>query len=91
MDREQLVHLCALARLSLSDGELEAFETKFNSMLAFTQTVLAYQPVSEGHPLTLIEKLDLRRDVAQDFDWPQSAAHDYRVPMVIDFEAGGEG
>lgn len=91
MDRDQLVHLCGLARLSLEEGELEAFEAKFNSMLAFTQTVLSYEAVTEGHPLALIEKLELRRDVPDEFSWPDGTAHDYKVPMVIDFEAGGEG
>ncbi len=91
MDRDHLLHLCALARLDLAESEREAFEAKFNSMLNFTQKVLAYEPQSGGEPLTLIEKLELRRDVPVDFEWPAGCQHDYRVPMVIDFEAGGEG
>ncbi|MCC7477630.1 hypothetical protein IT575_04145 [bacterium] len=91
MDREDLLHLCALARLDLDQAELEAFEGKFNSMLSFTQKVLAYEPAGDAEPLTLIDKLELRRDVARDFEWPEQTVHDYQVPTVIDFEAGGEG
>lgn len=88
MDREQLIHLCTLARLKLTEGEIEAFETKFNSMLNFTQTVLSYEPQSGGPPLTLIDSLEPRRDLPGDCEWPAGTVHDYRVPRII---AGADG
>jgi aspartyl/glutamyl-tRNA(Asn/Gln) amidotransferase C subunit len=89
MDREQLLHLCNLARLKLAETDIEAFEAKFGSMLDFVHKMMAYQPDGSGPPLTLIEELELRPDQPRDFDWPAGTTHEYRVPRIINF-AGGE-
>ena len=82
-------HLCELARLELEAEELVEFERKFSSMLHFVEQVQAYEPQTEGAPLALIDRLDLRNDDVQRFDWAQDTRHDYRVPKIIDFEGGG--
>jgi len=78
-----------LARLQLSPDELVEFERKFARLLEFVEKTQEYQPQSEGPPLTLLPHVDLRRDHSSPFDWPAEAAHDYRVPRIIDFEGGG--
>jgi Asp-tRNA(Asn)/Glu-tRNA(Gln) amidotransferase C subunit len=86
MDRAALEHLCALSRLQLSADELIEFERKFARLLEFVEITQYYEPKSEGPPLTLLPQVDLRRDHSSPFEWPDSAAHDYRVPQIIDFE-----
>ena len=89
MDRQTFEKLCGLARLELSADELVEFERKFSRLLGFVEQVRAYTPVTEGPPLTLAERVELRRDTAADFEWPEGFKHDYRVPQIIDFEGGG--
>jgi aspartyl/glutamyl-tRNA(Asn/Gln) amidotransferase C subunit len=89
MDRQTFEKLCELARLELTDAELVEFERKFNRLLGFVEQVQAYTPQSAGPPLTLAERVELRRDNIADFEWPEGFKHDYRVPQIIDFEGGG--
>ena len=89
MDRQLFSHLCELARLELSEQEAGEFEHKFARLLGFVEQVQAYTPQTEGPPLTLKERVDLRPDTAAGFDWPEGTPHDYRVPQIIDFEGGG--
>jgi Asp-tRNA(Asn)/Glu-tRNA(Gln) amidotransferase C subunit len=89
MDRRQLDHLCTLARLHLADDEIAEFERKFTRLLVFVEAIQAYQPQTEGAPLTLKESVGLRLDTKRGFSWPEGTAHDYKVPRIIDFEGGG--
>jgi aspartyl/glutamyl-tRNA(Asn/Gln) amidotransferase C subunit len=89
MEREKLLHLCELARLTLAESELEAFAVKFGSMLGFVEQMMGYEPHGDAPPLTLIDKLEFRPDMAVDAQWPAGTVHDYQVPRIIDF-AGGE-
>jgi Asp-tRNA(Asn)/Glu-tRNA(Gln) amidotransferase C subunit len=89
MERRAFDHLCELARLTLGRDELEEFERKFERLLEFVEQVQGYSPQSSGPPLTLVEKVELRRDAPLSFDWPEDTVHEYRVPTVIDFEGGG--
>lgn len=89
MDRQAFEHLCELSRLRMSDREVAEFERKFKSMLQFVEQAQAYKPLSDEPPLAFKEKVDLRRDTVSGFNWPDDQVHDYRVPMIIDFEEGG--
>lgn len=89
MDRRSFEHLCQLARLELKAEELVEFERKFNKLLGFVEQVKAFEPPEGAKPLTLVDELDLRRDNARGFEWPEGHKHDYRVPQIIDFEGGG--
>jgi Asp-tRNA(Asn)/Glu-tRNA(Gln) amidotransferase C subunit len=89
MDRRSFDHLCELARLELKPDELVEFERKFKRLLGFVEQVQRFTPSSSGPPMTLIERLEPRKDASQAFDWPEGKAHDYRVPTVIDFEGDG--
>lgn len=86
MDRHTFTHLCQLARLELTDHEVGEFEAKFQRLLGFVDKLLEYAPESTGTPMTLADKVELRRDNVEPFDWPEDMVHDYRVPQVIDFE-----
>ena len=86
MDRHTFTHLCQLARLELTDREAGEFEAKFQRLLGFVEKLLEYTPVSTGAPMTLADKLELRRDFIEPFEWPEDTVHNYRVPAVIDFE-----
>jgi Asp-tRNA(Asn)/Glu-tRNA(Gln) amidotransferase C subunit len=86
MDRRAFEKLCELARLELSADELAEFEHKFRRLLDFVEQLRAYTPRTEGPPLTLADRVELRRDMPQPFDWPEDFVHDYRVPKIIDFE-----
>ena len=88
MDRRTFDHLCDLARLQLSDDEFVEFERKFQKLLGFVDKVQSYEPQSEGPPLVMKQKVDLRRDTPETMPWPEGTAHDYRVPQIIDFEGG---
>ena len=88
MEREKFNHLCKLARLQLDDSEVAEFEKKFERLLGFVDLIQEYEPQSEGKPLTLIDKLELRRDTPATCDWPDFYDHKYNVPQVIDFEDG---
>ena len=88
MERRAFDHLCELARLTLAKEELGEFERKFERLLEFVEQVQRYTPQSSGPPLTLVDKVELRRDAPLSFDWPADTTHDYRVPTVIDFEGG---
>ena len=89
MEREQFEKLCQLARLGLSAEERSEFERKFSRLLEFVEAVQGYTPQTEGLPLTLAERVELRLDNVAPFDWRASQRHDYRVPQIIDFEGGG--
>ena len=89
MDKRSFEHLCTLARMNLDQDEIEEFERKFERLLGFVDHVQAYEPKSEGPPMTLVEKVQLRRDTTEPFDWPESTVHEYHVPKIIDFEGGG--
>lgn len=89
MDRRSFEHLCELARLELDPSEVVEFERKFKRLLGFVEQVQNYTPASSGPPLTLSDKVELRRDAPRDFPWMPGRKHDYRVPTIIDFE--GEG
>jgi Asp-tRNA(Asn)/Glu-tRNA(Gln) amidotransferase C subunit len=89
MERDAFNHLCGLARLTLGAGEFAEFEGKFARLLGFVEQVQGYTPQTSGPPLTLIDRVELRRDMPLSYDWPENTAHSYRVPAVIDFEGGG--
>lgn len=89
MDRAAFNHLCILARLELEPAEYTEFEAKFERLLEFVDKVQAYTPVTTGPPMTLAERVDLRRDASAPFDWPEGCVHDYHVPAIIDFEGDG--
>lgn len=89
MERSAFNHLCLLARLELDPVEFSEFEAKFERLLEFVDQVQAYTPVTTGPPMTLAERVELRRDASAPFDWPDDATHNYRVPAIIDFEGGG--
>lgn len=73
----------------MSDEEVADFERKFRSMLKFVEQAQGYTPQSDEPPLTMKDKVDLRRDTVSGFKWPDGQVHDYRVPKIIDFEGGG--
>ncbi|MEZ5339763.1 MAG: hypothetical protein R3F46_16065 [bacterium] len=88
MDHELFMHLCNLARLRLDERETADFERKFASMLAMVDSLSRWEPADAG--LAGVDGgLQLRPDSVRDYEWPEGTVHDYRVPMIIDFE--GEG
>jgi Asp-tRNA(Asn)/Glu-tRNA(Gln) amidotransferase C subunit len=89
MERHAFNHLCMLARLELAPAELAEFEAKFERLLQFVEQVQNYTPVTQGPPMTLSDRVDLRLDSTAPFDWPDDYTHDYKVPAIIDFEGGG--
>jgi len=38
----------------------------------------------------MLPHVELRRDHISPYEWPAEAAHDYRVPRIIDFEETGK-
>lgn len=89
MDRRSFEHLCELARLELEEGEVAEFERKFKRLLGFVEQVQQYVPIAEDPLLVFGDKVELRRDRAVPYDWPEGTRHDYRAPRIIDFEGGG--
>lgn len=73
----------------MSPGEIAEFERKFARLLEFVEQTQSYAPASEQAALALKESVELRRDHAKRFEWPDELEHDYRVPQIIDFEGGG--
>jgi len=85
MEHQLFEHLCELARLELREDEREEFERKFERLVGFVEHIQAYSPQTGQPPLTLVEKVELRRDTVSRFEWPGEVDHEYHVPQIIDF------
>ncbi len=88
MDHELFKHLCELARLRLDEREAQDLERKFNRMLEMVDSLAAWEP-QDSTLSSAAGGLQLRPDIARDYEWPEATKHEFRVPMIIDFE--GEG
>ena len=86
MDHELFMHLCGLASLRLDETEVQEFEAKFKRMLEMVDSLAAWEAQDSAADSRLTHGLTLRTDIPVDYVWPQGTVHDYRVPMIIDFE-----
>jgi aspartyl/glutamyl-tRNA(Asn/Gln) amidotransferase C subunit len=92
VEKNDVLQLCALARIDLTEDEHEEFARKFNRLLDFVDQLLAHRSDDQPSGAQLVERqseaesLLLRRDEAAAFVWPDGFKHDYIVRQVINFE-----
>ena len=93
VDREQVVHVAALARLALTDAEIDAMRASLQQILeAFealnTVDVADVPPTTQIIPLQTVERPDIvrsplpREDVLRNA--PRVEREQIRVPAVLD-------
>ena len=93
VDTEQVRHIAKLARIAMSDGEVEALVPEFNKILGWVEQ-LAEVDTDGVEPLTAVidQKLRLREDVVTDGDVrdavlanaPEAEHGFFAVPKVIE-------
>jgi aspartyl-tRNA(Asn)/glutamyl-tRNA(Gln) amidotransferase subunit C len=96
--RDEVQHVVALARLTLSEGELDRMSSELDAILGYVETLSAVDtegvaptahviplatPLRDDHP---VAPIDPARAVA---NAPQSAGSAFVVPRVIDGEEEG--
>ena len=98
IDREELEHVAALARLTLSDAEADSLAVELDSILGYVETlkqldISDVEPTSHPTPLPT----PLRDDVPEPgidphqavANAPETAEFSFVVPRVIDSESEG--
>jgi aspartyl-tRNA(Asn)/glutamyl-tRNA(Gln) amidotransferase subunit C len=95
LSREEVEHIALLARLSLSEEELERYRQQLSSILDhFTKLQTLDTADVPGLSSVLAESLTLRRDQAGQSlptpdvlaNAPSKAADQFRVPPVLDYD-----
>jgi aspartyl-tRNA(Asn)/glutamyl-tRNA(Gln) amidotransferase subunit C len=92
LERHQVVHVANLARLALSDAELDAMTTELGAILGYANEIAALDLAGvspTAHPLPLVNVL--REDVVRpsvDRDEvlasaPLAEANRFRVPKIL--------
>jgi aspartyl-tRNA(Asn)/glutamyl-tRNA(Gln) amidotransferase subunit C len=96
ISREEVAHLARLARLEVTDDELDAFAGQLDVILESMKTLAevntdGVQPTSHAVPLVNVFREDqpqpslLREDVLAGA--PDTAEDRFRVPRILDEEA----
>lgn len=87
---ELLRHLCALARLELTEGEKEEFARKFAQVLAFVDEIKAARTGEAGVPLMVSKpQQQPAEDEPRGCELPEGFPRRYGVGRIGDLEDGG--
>ena len=93
IDREQVLHIARLARLRLSDEEVERFQSQLGVILDYADSLSSVdtsgvEPTTHAVPLQITAREDVvearleRDDVLRNA--PDSADGQFRVPKVVE-------
>jgi aspartyl-tRNA(Asn)/glutamyl-tRNA(Gln) amidotransferase subunit C len=72
IDREQVLHVARLARLRLSDEEVERFQRELSTILDHIETINEIEGLDEVEPTAHVVEVEnvLREDVPRE-SWPR--------------------